>query len=119
MSNVAKAKEAWGDALPDWVLVMAEACDNTNQKKIANEMRYSPAVVNTVLKATYAGDLSAVKQAVEGALMASTVQCPVVGELQANKCMENQRRQYAATNALRVRLYKACNGGCSHSRIAR
>jgi len=119
MSAISKAKKAWGDQLPDWVMVMAEACDNSNQKKIAAEMCYSPAVVNTVLNNSYKGDLIAVKQAVEGALLSAIVQCPVMGELKANKCMENQRRKYAATNSMRVQLFKACHGGCSHSRIAR
>ena len=119
MSAVNKAKKAWGNSLPDWVMVMAEACDNQNQKRVAEQMCYSPAVINTVLSKTYKGDLIAVKQAVEGAFLAATVQCPIMGDLQANKCMENQRRPYAATNALRVRLYKACNSDCPNSRAMR
>lgn len=119
MSALTTARLCWGDDMPDWVAVMAEACNDSSQKKVAAEIGYSPAVVNTVLKGTYKGDLTAVKQAVEGALMAAVVQCPILGELRANKCIENQRRPYANTNPIRIQLFQACHGACPNSRIAR
>lgn len=120
MSALAKAKAAWGDELPDWVAVMAEQCDVSSQKKVSAQMVYSPAVINQVLANNYGGkkggDLMAVKQAVEGAFLSVTVNCPVLGELPAHRCLEKQRQPYAATNSTRVMLYKKCHGGCPHSR---
>ncbi|MDH5785359.1 MAG: XRE family transcriptional regulator [Chromatiales bacterium] len=117
MSAVARATNAWGNEQPDWVRVMAEQCDASSQKRVADDIGYSPAVVNTVLGNSYRGDLIAVEQAVKGAFLAATVNCPVLGELAAHICLEKQRQPYAATNATRVRLFKACHSGtCLHSR---
>lgn len=77
-------------------------------KKTAEVIGYSRAVVSQVLAGKYAGDLSAVKQKVEGALMGLSVDCPVVGELPRNRCLDYQRRSFGATNPMRVRLAQAC-----------
>ena len=119
MSALARAVESWGDALPDWVHILAEACDDSSQKKVSVEIGFSAGAVNQVLSNSYKAGLGAVKQAVEGALMNSTVNCPVMGEMPANRCLENQKREFATTNTMRVRIYKACRGGCKHSRIGR
>lgn len=116
MSALTRATEAWGEALPDWVTVLAEECDATSQAATARRIGYSPAVVNTVLKAAYKGDVSAVEQAVKGALLDATVNCPVAGPLAAHVCLEYQRRPFKPTNAQRVKLYKTCHGGCPHKR---
>jgi len=118
MSALSKSQTAWGDALPEWVSVMADACDQSSQAQFAKQIGYSPAVVNTVLAAKYNGDLGAVQQAVEGALMHGTVQCPVYGDLEGHRCLEYQRRKFAATNPIRVRLFRAC-GQCPNNRTGR
>ncbi|HED35065.1 MAG TPA: XRE family transcriptional regulator [Gammaproteobacteria bacterium] len=103
-----KARHAWGESIPHWVLVLAQACDSNSQSHVANEIRYSTAVVNTVLKNTYKGSLKAIEQAVEGAFLSATVECPVIGTLASNDCLENQRKPYSSTNPLRVQLFIAC-----------
>jgi hypothetical protein len=100
-----------------WVTVLREACKARKQGPVADEIGYSPAVVSQVLKGTYKGDLRAVQQKVEGALMGLTVDCPVVGDLPRNRCLEYQRQSFAATNHLRVQFSKACPG-CSNRRGA-
>lgn len=116
MSAMNTATEAWSTDLPDWVRVLAAECDATTQKAAARQIGYSPAVVNTVLKRSYKGDLAAVEQAVKGALLNATVSCPVAGELAGHVCLEYQRQPFRPTNAQRVRLYKACHGGCPNKR---
>jgi hypothetical protein len=92
----------------DWITVLREACAQSTQAAIARRIDYSPTVVNQVLKGTYGGDMISVQRAVEGALMGLTVECPAIGELPRNRCLEYQRRGFAATNPLRVQLAKAC-----------
>lgn len=118
MTAIEKVAERWGDEVPEWVEVLAEECDETSQKAVARAIGYSPAVVNTVIGNTYRGDLGAVEQAVRGALLNAKVQCPVAGELAANQCLEFQRLPFKATNAQRVRLYKACRA-CPNNRANR
>lgn len=95
---------------PDWLDVLRAACKARKQHIVAGEIGYSATVVSQVLSGTYKGDLKAVQQKVEGALMGLTVECPVVGELPRNRCLEYQRQGFAATNHLRVQFSRSCPG---------
>ncbi|MGB1762993.1 hypothetical protein [Alloalcanivorax xenomutans] len=114
-----KIARTWGDDAPDWVRVLADECDRTNQNKTAVRIGYSHAVVSTVLGKCYRGDYTAVEQAVKGALMNAKVWCPVAGELAAHQCSEYQRAPFTPTNPIRVRMFRACRAGCPHSRHTR
>lgn len=109
-------RASWGKQAPEWVVLLAEQCDRASQKKVAEAIRYSSAVVNQVLKNSYKGDLTAVEKAVRGAYLHATVGCPVLGDLELHSCLQHQRQKFSATNSMRVRLYRACNGGCPHAR---
>ncbi len=112
---------AWGKTAPAWVRVMAEQCDRSSQKKVAETIGYSSSVVNQVLKNSYKGDLSAVEQAVRGAYLHATVNCPVLGKLELHRCLQHQRSKRLSTNHQMVRVYKNCRGlgvpRCPHSRV--
>jgi len=115
----ANALAAWGDPLPDWIAALAGECDRTTQKAAGSRIGYSAGVVNAVLKRAYKGDYTAVEQSVRGALMAATVNCPVLGELTTDRCLQQQRQPFAAHNPQRIALWRACRTGCAHSRIGR
>lgn len=117
MSFVEKARTAWGDGAPDWIIALAAECDRTNQRAAATRMDYSAATVSLVLVGRYKGDLTAVEQAVRGAFMKATVDCPVVGELATDTCLKHQRASWSPHNPQRIAFYRACRGGCPHSRI--
>jgi hypothetical protein len=113
-----KALAAWGEPLPDWIEALATACDRQSQNAVARRLGYSGAAVSLVLNHRYGRDLTAVEQAVRGALMATTVACPVVGELAADACNAHQRAPWAPHNPQRIAFYRACRDGCRHSRLA-
>lgn len=92
----------------DWLDCLRAACQHESQKAVASRIGYSAAVVNQVLKGTYKGDMGRVQAAVEGALLSTTVECPVIGELPRQRCIEYQRSPYAPTNPMRVQLYRTC-----------
>lgn len=104
-----RAREAWGDALPAWVLALATACDTTSQSKAAAVIGYSPATISLILRRGYPGDLGRVEQAVRGAWMGDTVACPALHqELPTNECVAWQRRKYDPSNHQTVRMFMAC-----------
>lgn len=109
-----RVQQHWGDNAPEWVHVLAIECKRASQKRIADQVGYSPSVISQVLKNIYTGDLTAVEKAVSGALMNTTVSCPVLGDLPGNRCLEHQRQKFSATSSQRVRLYQACRSGCPH-----
>lgn len=98
-----------------WIDVLRSACATDSQAYVAEQIGMSPAVVNQVLKGTYNGNLTNVQKRVEGALMGAVVDCPVIGDMPLNRCMENQSRPFAATNPIRVQLYRTCKT-CEHNR---
>ena len=113
-ANLSTALRAWGggEDSPDWVIVLAEACDGSSQTAIAKRLGYSSTVVSQVISRTYSGDVRRVEQAVRGALMAETVMCPVLDEIKRDVCLAHQKRKFDATSALGARIYWACRKGC-------
>ncbi|CUW41104.1 putative transcriptional regulator [Magnetospirillum sp. XM-1] len=114
---IARARAAWGESIPAWVLALAEECDRTSAKRAATLVQYSPATVSYVLSNTYRGDLAKVEQVVRGRLMAATVACPLVGDLATDLCMRHQSAEWSPHNPQRIAFYRACRAGCPHSRI--
>lgn len=107
-SNVALARRTWGEAAPEWVIVMAEACDRLGQTAIARKLGVSGTQVNQVLHNHYKR-VDRLEQRVRGELMKQCVTCPVLGEITKRRCMDEQgRTQFAPTNAVRVELRRAC-----------
>lgn len=111
----AKVAEAWGAEAPDWVLALAQLAIDTSVARAAKAIGYSPAVVSTVLGNSYAGNTEKVERAVRGALMDLKVECPVLGEIRADRCIANQRSDLNVTSNRSVRLWRACRGGCPNS----
>ncbi len=105
--NVTKARNAWGEP-PAWVLALADACDASSQVAVARRITYSPPTVSQVISNTYRGDLARLEAAVSGIYLAATVDCPVLGEMARNVCLEWQERPYTDASALHIRMHRAC-----------
>jgi hypothetical protein len=107
---------------PAWVEELRRACERTTQASVARRLaragdgKYpSASIINQALKGNYAGDIGRLQGVVEGVLMQSSVECPVIGELPRQRCIEHQSRHFAATNPLRVLLHSTCPT-CEHNR---
>lgn len=114
-TSMAVVLECWGDQAPEWVTALAQECDKTSQAKVARRLHYSGSTINQVLAKKYVGRLDIVQKKVEGAYLHRTVDCPILGELALDACLDHQSKPFAATNAQRVMLYRACRGGCPHT----
>lgn len=114
---LANAREAWGAALPEWVEELAKFAARTSGVAAAKRIGMSASVVTSVCKARYTGDLGAVEARVRGALMNESVDCPVLGEITRDHCLDEQKKKHVGSSAIRTRLYQACRGGCEHSRL--
>lgn len=117
-TNVEKARAAWGDDCPDWVLIMAETADASSQGKVGARLGYkSGSVISSVIAKTYPGDMGMVEERVRGELMSATVHCPATGEISLAVCLDNQSHAQKGnrTSAFRARMVKACKE-CPNSR---
>jgi len=93
---------------PDRMELLKKKCDETSQAAVARKIGKSASTINQILKGTYAGDSTNVLILIEEAYGQTTIECPVAGEITLGKCAEHRRRPFAATNPLRVQLYRAC-----------
>ncbi len=114
---LANARDAYGDALPDWVEALATEANRTTGAAAGKRIGYSGSVVTSICKATYGGDVGAVEVKVRGALMGATLDCPVLGEIGRDLCLDEQKKRHVGTSAVRTALFHACRGGCEHSRL--
>ncbi|MDY0212583.1 MAG: helix-turn-helix transcriptional regulator [Desulfuromonadaceae bacterium] len=103
---------------PDLHNLLRQRVDATSQAHVAREIGYSSATISQILSGKYGGDSSLVMARVEEVYGATTVQCPVLGEIPLKKCASHSRREFAATNPLRVSLHRACRT-CPHNRNRR
>lgn len=110
MTPIDTARAAWGDQMPDWVERLAQECASSSQSKAAQALGVSPAMVSTVLRGTYKGNMANVEERVRGALMRAVLTCPAIGEMPTHVCADWRRRakSFTNTNALRVMMYRAC-----------
>jgi hypothetical protein len=114
---VTKARLAWGDDLPDWVLEVAEMADRQSLNACAKTVGYSAAALSQVIARRYPGTLSNIEDKVRGALMGVKVDCPVLGSIGRHVCLDWQAKPQAVTNSTRSKLYRACRDRCPHSRL--
>lgn len=120
LTNVDKARSAWGDSMPAWVMTLAEACDQGSQVRAAEVIGYSAATINQVLHRNYLGNYVAVEIAIRGALGRERVRCPSLHEelcdLPMLSCLEIQKRRnpYSGRSHVNERFY-GCDTGCPHS----
>ncbi|WP_245615497.1 transcriptional regulator [Afifella pfennigii] len=111
-----KALAAWGAPLPDWVDELARFADAAGLRIAAERIGYSSSTLSTVINGRYAGDVDRVADAVRGALMGAVVSCPILGEIGRDQCLDEQRKPKSPTNSTRMALWRACRGGCPHSK---
>lgn len=105
---VQKALAAHGSPLPDWIEELALLADASGLGGAEAALNYSRSAISTVLANKYAGDVGRVEMMVRGALMSATVDCPQLGELGRNRCLEWQAKPFAATSSHRVAMFRAC-----------
>ena len=109
----ARVRKAWGDAPPDWIIALANACDETSQARVADEIRYSASVVNQVLARVYGGATDKVERAVRNVYLPEQVACPVLGDISTRRCANEQAMPFSTANRLRIALSRKCPN-CPH-----
>lgn len=123
---VRNAHEAWGRDLPDWVDVLAQECDRpgSSMAAVGKAVGYSAGVLSSIFRNKYPGDMARVERSVRGAFMGDTVQCPVLGSIPVNECLQHQASPLVTSNRQRIELWQNCNGAgrvrvCPHSSVAK
>lgn len=93
---------------PDWLDILRKACAESSQSAVGKRLGLTGSTISQVLAGKYCASTDAVEERVRGVLMNKTVDCPQLGELSAKVCLDWQAKPFAATNPLRVRMFKSC-----------
>lgn len=106
-TNRERAEAAWGSTPPEWIAVLARACDATNQRAVADRLGASSGYVSRILNNRYPGDLVEAERQVRAALGAERVTCPLFGDMALKTCIANRRRTRPA-NWAHVQYARTC-----------
>jgi hypothetical protein len=114
---LANARKGWGETPPDWIVRLAEECDRASASEVARRLDYSVAVISGVVLNSYKGDVDKVEAKARGAYMGELVDCPVLDEIERDRCIAEQGFKHLGSSAVRAKLYRACRSGCPHSHV--
>lgn len=84
---------AWGTQPPHWVIILASACDATNQRIAGERIGKSSGYVSRLISNTYPGDLAEAERLVRAAYGNEDVVCPLWGPIPLASCMRSRRRK--------------------------
>ena len=107
MSALVKAHESWG-ALPDWVVVLAKASDRTSQAAVARLLGINSGYISYALRNEKPQYHQPVEYAVRGKLMAETIACPVLGEIDQSLCVRHRKNRVPAVLPEERQLRTTC-----------
>lgn len=108
-----KASAGWGK-VPEWVAVLAQACDRTSQSAAARMLGVNDAYVSYAVRNKKPEYHGPVEDAVRDRLMGERVACPVLGEIGRAQCRLHRRPKVRALGPVEKRLRRVCPG-CLHN----
>jgi hypothetical protein len=108
LTNIDRARAAWGSDMPRWVQLLASACDATNQRAAAERIGKSSPYVSRIIRNEYPGDLAEAEKLVRAAWGQEDVVCPLWGAIPLASCMTARRRSAPPTN----RVHHMHRGTC-------
>ena len=109
LTNIEKAVAAWGDPLPDYVELLANAADLLGQRGAGDKIGRSNAVVSKIINRVYTGgSYEECAVIINAAFGGNKVDCPLYGEIAQASCVRNRRRKGHPINALQRQFAGAC-----------
>ena len=108
-TNLDKARRAWGADMPEWIAVLARACDATNQREVGDRLERSSGYVSRVINRLYAGSYEEAEQRVRSRLGAAVVSCPVWNDcIPLTACIRNRRRKGGPQSQIHHTYARTC-----------
>lgn len=91
-----------------WVDLLIAEYEAHGPKATGARLGVSAGMVTGVARGYYASSVDTIREAVRAVFGRASVDCPVLGEVELATCRHHRSRPFAATNPLRVRLYRTC-----------
>lgn len=112
VDHVAKARAAWGEDAPGWVIALADACTKSSQNRVAQRLGVSASMVSSVIAGKYLGNMDRIAEICRGEFERETVACPVLGDIAPLVCRRWQQKadRLRTGNNQNARMFRACRG---------
>lgn len=98
LTNIERARAAWGNDMPNWVRLLASACDTTNQRDVGAQLGKSSGYISKLINRNYPGDMDEAERLVRATFGKEDVVCPLWGPIPLNSCMTARRRKAPPRN---------------------
>jgi hypothetical protein len=108
ISNIVKAREAWGADMPRWIALLADYADRKGQKAAGDIIGRSGGFVSRVLRNDYPGNLERSEALILTRFDTASVDCPEFGDIPHESCRSNRRRKGPPANFLQRRFADVC-----------
>lgn len=108
LSNLGRAIAAWGDPLPEWVKLLADACDKHGQAGVADQLGKSSGYVSRVLRKDYAGSYEEAETQIRARFGAEQIMCPLWAEIPLASCLQIRRRKLPPQNHMHHAAARTC-----------
>lgn len=108
ITNLDRARTAWGPHMPRWVALLASACDGASQREAGERLGKSGGYVSRILNNRYPGDLAEAEKLVRAAWGEEDVICPLWGPIPLASCMTARRRDLPPRHAIHHLHRRAC-----------
>lgn len=103
---------------PDAMKLLTEKVSELGQAEVGRRLGYSSgSIICQILAGTYGGSSVNVLNKVVELWGGVSVTCPILGDIPLSRCAEYRNRPFAATNPVRISLYRACRT-CSNNEKA-
>lgn len=107
-SNLEKARIAWGDDLPDYIVVLAERCDETTQRAVGRALGFHASAVSKLINRNYEAGYDELEIKIRRVLMNVGVACPTFGEIPLASCLNIRRAKPEQLDMAERNFASAC-----------
>ena len=113
LSNIDRARTAWGGTLPRWLTLLAGACDKASQRAVADRITSagfacSSGTISKLINRKYPASYAEPERAVLAVFGGDDVQCPLYGPIPLASCIRARRRKAPPQNYAHHQFASAC-----------
>lgn len=108
MTNLEKAIAAWSDP-PRYIRLLAEQCDRTSQRRVAEQAGLSSAYISKLINCCYEASYDEAERLILARFTGDKLTCPIFGaEIALATCIRQRRYDGPVINIVHRQWHRHC-----------